>query len=42
MAEIARDAQNSVPSDPLVPAAATVLSSYTRALDTVRWHILCL
>ncbi|KAG8215603.1 hypothetical protein J3R82DRAFT_7468 [Butyriboletus roseoflavus] len=35
MAEIARDVQNNAPRDPLVPAAATVLSSYTRALDTV-------
>ena len=49
MAEIARDAQNNAPRDPLAPAAATVLSSYTQALDTVRWravpcssHITCM
>ncbi|KAI9571051.1 hypothetical protein HD554DRAFT_2017581 [Boletus coccyginus] len=36
MAEIARDAQNNAPRDPLAPAAATILSSYTRALDTVQ------
>ncbi|KIJ13990.1 hypothetical protein PAXINDRAFT_116523 [Paxillus involutus ATCC 200175] len=36
MAEIALDAQNNAPRDPLAPAAATVLSSYTQALDTVQ------
>ncbi|KAF9231331.1 hypothetical protein BU15DRAFT_68421 [Melanogaster broomeanus] len=36
MAEIARDAQNNAPRDPLTPAAATVQSSYTRARDTVQ------
>lgn len=36
MTEIARDAQNNAPRDPLAPATATVLSSYTQALDTVR------
>ncbi|KAH7884451.1 hypothetical protein F5I97DRAFT_1937890 [Phlebopus sp. FC_14] len=36
MAEIARDAQNSAPRDLLAPANATVLSSYTQALDTVQ------
>ncbi|KAF9231332.1 hypothetical protein BU15DRAFT_68422 [Melanogaster broomeanus] len=36
MAEIARGVQNNAPRDPLAPAAATVLSSYTRALDTVQ------
>ncbi|KAF8428935.1 hypothetical protein L210DRAFT_3623712 [Boletus edulis BED1] len=36
MAEIARDAQNNAPRDPLVPATATILSSYTEALDTVQ------
>ena len=41
MAEIARDAQDNAPRDPLAPAAATVLSSYTQALDTVRWCALC-
>ena len=40
MADIARDAQNNAPRDPLAPAAATVLSSYTQALDTVRANIL--
>ena len=36
MAQIALDAQNNAPRDPLAPAAATILSSYTEALDTVR------
>ncbi|KAL6309202.1 hypothetical protein BKA93DRAFT_724346 [Sparassis latifolia] len=37
MAQIARDAQNTAPRDPLqAPAGATVLSSYSQALDTVR------
>lgn len=36
MAHIALDAQNSAPPDPLAPATATVLSSYSQALDTVR------
>ncbi|KAF9218569.1 hypothetical protein BS17DRAFT_720337 [Gyrodon lividus] len=36
MAEIAVDAQNNAPRDPLAPAAATVMSSYTQALDTVQ------
>ncbi|KAG9310081.1 hypothetical protein JVU11DRAFT_9689 [Chiua virens] len=36
MADIARDAQNNAPRDPLAPAAATILSSYTQALDTVQ------
>ena len=39
MAQIARDAQNNAPGDPLPPAAATILSSYTEALDTVRGHV---
>lgn len=39
MADIARDAQNNAPRDPLAPVTATVLSSYTQALDTVRAHI---
>ena len=39
MAEIARDAQNNAPRDPLTPATATILSSYTRALNTVRAHV---
>ncbi|KAF8548217.1 hypothetical protein OG21DRAFT_1449416 [Imleria badia] len=36
MAQIAQDAQNNAPRDPLAPAAATILSSYTEALDTVQ------
>jgi len=36
MADIARAAQNNAPRDPLTPAAATILSSYTEALDTVQ------
>jgi len=37
MADIARAAQNNAPSGTGgLPAAATVLSSYTEALDTVR------
>ena len=39
MADIARAAQNNAPRDPLTPAAATILSSYTEALDTVRVHV---
>ena len=39
MAEIAREAQNNAPRDPLAPAAATILSSYTQALDTVSVHV---
>ena len=38
MAEIAQDAQNNVPRNSLTPASATILSSYTEALDTVRLH----
>ena len=40
MAQIAQDVQNNAPRDPLAPAAATILSSYTEALDTVRAHAL--
>jgi hypothetical protein len=36
MTQIALDIQNNAPRDPLAPAAATVLSSYSQALDTVR------
>ncbi|KAF8552259.1 hypothetical protein OG21DRAFT_1416462 [Imleria badia] len=36
MAQIAQDAQNNEPRDRLAPAAATVLSSYSEALDTVQ------
>ncbi|KAF8548835.1 hypothetical protein OG21DRAFT_670471 [Imleria badia] len=36
MAEIAQDAQSKAPRDALAPAAATVRSSYTEALDTVQ------
>jgi uncharacterized protein YegL len=35
MTQIALDIQNNAPRDPLAPAAATVASSYTQALDTV-------
>ncbi|KAG8220412.1 hypothetical protein J3R82DRAFT_3399 [Butyriboletus roseoflavus] len=35
MADIARDAQNNAPRDPLALTTAAVLSSYTQALDTV-------
>ncbi|KAI0062821.1 hypothetical protein BV25DRAFT_1885018 [Artomyces pyxidatus] len=36
MAQIALEVQNNAPRDPLLPAAATVPSSYAEALDTVR------
>jgi len=36
MAQIALDIQNNAPRDPLAPAAAIILSSYSQALDTVR------
>ncbi|KAF7978534.1 hypothetical protein HWV62_45430 [Athelia sp. TMB] len=36
MAQIALEAQNNAPRDPLMPAAAMVLSSYSEALDSVR------
>ncbi|KAG1764551.1 hypothetical protein EDD22DRAFT_883267 [Suillus occidentalis] len=36
MTQIALDIQNNAPRDPLAPAAATVASSYTQALDTVQ------
>ncbi|KAH7907394.1 hypothetical protein BJ138DRAFT_1014577, partial [Hygrophoropsis aurantiaca] len=36
MADIALEVQNNAPQDPLAPAAATVLSSYSQALDTVQ------
>jgi len=36
MVQIALDIQNDAPRDPLAPAAATLLSSYSQALDTVR------
>ena len=35
MVQIALDIQNNAPHDPLTMASATVLSSYSRALDTV-------
>jgi hypothetical protein len=34
MAEIALHVQNNAPQDPLLPATASVPSSYTDALDT--------
>ena len=40
MAQIALDAQNNAPRDLLAPVAATILSSYTEALDTVRTHVM--
>jgi hypothetical protein len=36
MAQIALDVQNNAPQDPLHPPTASVPSSYTAALDTVR------
>jgi len=36
MAEIALEVQNTAPQDPLLPAAATLDSSYSEALDSVR------
>ncbi|EIW81359.1 hypothetical protein CONPUDRAFT_165526 [Coniophora puteana RWD-64-598 SS2] len=36
MAEIAADAQANAPRDPLAPAAATVTSTYSQALDSVQ------
>ncbi|KAI5994324.1 hypothetical protein EDD15DRAFT_789522 [Pisolithus albus] len=36
MVAIAQDAQNNAPRNPLAPAAVTVMSSYTDALDTVQ------
>lgn len=35
MAEIALEVQNTAPQDPLLPAAATIDSSYSEALDSV-------
>jgi hypothetical protein len=37
IAQVALEAQNNAPDNPLQPAAATVPSSYTVALDTVSW-----
>ena len=42
MAQIALDVQNTAPQNPLLPAAASVPSSYTEALDTVRDQCLLL
>ena len=42
MAQVALDVQNTAPQDPLLPAAASVPSSYTEALDTVRDQCLVL
>ncbi|KAJ7763628.1 hypothetical protein DFH07DRAFT_1059276 [Mycena maculata] len=36
MAQVALEVQNGAPRDPLVPAEATINSSYSEALDTVR------
>lgn len=38
--EIAKDVQNSASRDPLVPAATTLLLSYTRALNIMCAHVL--
>jgi hypothetical protein len=40
MAQIALEVQNNAPQDPLLPAGATIPSSYTEALDTVRGQCL--
>ena len=40
MARIALEVQNNAPQDPLLPAGASVPSSYTEALDTVRGQCL--
>ena len=42
MAQVALEVQNTAPQDPLLPATASVPSSYTEALDTVRdqWLLL--
>ena len=36
MAQIALEVQNNAPQDPLLPMTASIVSSYTEALDTVR------
>jgi len=36
MTQIALDAQNNAPRDPLAPASAKVLSTFSQALDTVQ------
>ena len=36
MAQIALEVQNNAPQDPLLPVGASIPSSYTEALDTVR------
>nr|GAT56845.1 predicted protein [Mycena chlorophos] len=36
MAQVALEVQNSAPRDPLVPAAVTIASSYSTAIDTIR------
>ena len=36
MAQIALEVERNAPQDPLRPAAATIPSSYTEALDSVR------
>ena len=35
MAQIAKEAQDTAPPDPLAPATAKIISSYSQALDTV-------
>ena len=41
MAQIALDVQNNAPQDPLLPVGASIPSSYTEALDTVREQCFC-
>ena len=41
MAQIALEVQNNAPQDPLLPVGASIPSSYTEALDTVRGQCLC-
>ena len=40
MAQIALEVQNNAPQDPLLPMTASIVSSYTEALDTVRGQCL--
>jgi hypothetical protein len=38
MAQLALEIQNNAPHDPLLPAAASIPSSFNTALDTVSVH----
>jgi hypothetical protein len=40
MAQIGQEVQNNAPRDPLTPQDAIVLSSYSEALDSVRFSLL--